>query len=206
MLLHPLNFTDAGQKQQQRTALVAQQLGSRYRHGLVKTQLCGQRLVTALDRVGPAFRHNRRCLCQQALKPLVVQRCRHNQQFEIVTQPLLNVEQQRQRQIRLQTALVEFIKDHQPHAGQFGIVLDHARQDPFGHHFEPGIRPDAGFRTHPIADRFAWFFIQQFSQPLRNVARRQATRLQQQNAPVDTAIVQNLQRQPGRFTRARWRI
>ena len=86
-----------------------------------------QRQKTPLNRKRAPFGNDNRRLRQQPLQAFIVQRRRHNQQFEIVAQPLLNVEQQRQRQIRLQAAFVEFIEDRQPHAVQLRIALDHPR-------------------------------------------------------------------------------
>ena len=134
----------------------------------------------------------------------VVQRRRHDQQFQIVTQPLLHVQQQGQRQIRLQTTLMKFIKDHQLDAVQLGIALDHSCQHPFRHHFKPRLRANAALRAHPITDRFAGLLVQEFRQPLRHIACRQAARLQQDNSPLNAFMRQKLQRQPGRFPRAGW--
>ena len=77
-----------------------------------------QRQKTPLNRKRAPFRDDNRRLRQQPLQAFIVQRRRHNQQFEIVAQPLLN---------RLQAAFVEFIEDRQPHAAQLRIALDHPR-------------------------------------------------------------------------------
>ncbi|MNC37342.1 hypothetical protein D3C75_859010 [compost metagenome] len=97
---------------------------------------------------------------------------------------------------------MEFIEDHQPYAGQLGIVLQHAGEDPLGHHLQPGIRPDAGFGPHPVADRLARLLAQQLGKTLRHVARRQPAWLQQNDFAVDRPLGQDLQRQPRRFPRA----
>ncbi len=115
---------------------------------------------------------------------------------------MLHVEQQRQRQIRLQAALVEFVEDHQRHAAQLGIALQHARQDAFRHHFQSGGRPDAVLAAHAKADGGAGLLAELLRQALRHVARRQPTRLQHNNAARQIGLSQQLQRQPGRFARA----
>ena len=74
---------------------------------------------------------------------------------------------------------MEFIQDHQPHAGQFRIVLQHAGENALGNHFKARGRANAGFGTHPITYRFARFFVQQFRQSLRHVACGEPARLQQ---------------------------
>ena len=129
---------------------------------------------------------------QRLLQPLIIQRRRHDEQPKIVAQPLLHVQQERQGQIRLQAALVEFIQDHQPDAGQLRIVLQHAGEDPFGHHLKPRGRPHAGFGAHAVPHRLPRFFVQQFCQALRHVACGQPARLQQDNFPADVPVFQDL--------------
>ncbi|MNG98897.1 hypothetical protein D3C79_580560 [compost metagenome] len=75
--------------------------------------MAGQGLILALYREAAPGRYHRRCLWQQLRQTGIIQRRRHDQQFQIVAQPLLYVQQQRQRQIGLQAALVEFVEDHQ---------------------------------------------------------------------------------------------
>ena len=161
-----------------------------------------QRLIAALDRERTPFRGDHRRIRERLPEPLVIQRRRHNQQPKVVAQPLLNVEQQRKGQIGLEAALVKFIKDHQPDAGQLRIVLQHTGENTLGDHLQPRGRSNAGFGAHPVPYRLARFFIQQFRQALRHIARRQPARLQQDNFPADAPLAQNLQGQPGGFTRS----
>lgn len=65
---------------------------------------------------------------------------------------------------------MELIEDHQPDAAQFGIVLDHPRQNAFSHYLQSRIRSDAGFRAHPVADGRPRFLTQQLRQTLCHVA------------------------------------
>ncbi|CSE35918.1 Uncharacterised protein [Shigella sonnei] len=92
---------------------------------------------------------------------------------------------------------MKFIKDHQSNTAQLRVTLDHPRQHAFGNYFQTGIWPDAVLRTHPVANGIAWLFVKQLRQPLRDVTRRQTTRLQQDNFPVNAGMRQQLQRQPG---------
>ena len=98
---------------------------------------------------------------------------------------------------------MKFIQDHQPDAGQLRIVLQHAGENALGDHLKARCRTHAGLGAHPVPYRFARFFIQQFREALRYVARGQPARLQQDNFPADVPLFQNLQRQPGGLTRPR---
>ncbi|MNZ51000.1 hypothetical protein D3C78_688010 [compost metagenome] len=151
----------------------------------------GQRLIATFNRKRTPFRGNDRRIGQDLSQPFVVERGGHDQQLEILTQPLLHVEQQRQCQIGLQAALMEFIEDHQPHTVKLGIVLQHPGQEPFGHHFQARRRTNARFSTHTITDRFAGLFTEQFGQTLRHVTRRQPARFQQNNFPGNIALFED---------------
>ena len=101
---------------------------------------------------------------------------------------------------------MKLIEDHQPHARQLRIALDHARQDPLRNHLQAGLRSDAGFGAHAETHGLPRFFAKQFSQPLRDITRRQAPRLEQDNASRDVALGEDLQRQPGRLPGAGRRV
>ncbi len=96
---------------------------------------------------------------------------------------------------------MELIEDHQPHAGQLGIVLQHPGQDPLGDHLQPGIRPHAGFGAHPVTHRLPRLFTQQICQPLRDITGGDPARFEQNNFAVNSPLRQDLQRQPRRFPR-----
>ncbi|CCJ75208.1 putative periplasmic protein kinase ArgK and related GTPases of G3E family [Cronobacter muytjensii 530] len=121
--LHPLDLADARQKQQQRPRLLAQQPAHRLRHGLIKTLMRRQRLIATFYREAAPFGDDRRRLRQQRLEAVIVECRGHDKEPEILTQPLLDVEQQRQREIRLQAALVELIENDQRYAGQLRVTL-----------------------------------------------------------------------------------
>ena len=89
---------------------------------------------------------------------------------------------------------MKLIEDHQPHARQLRIALDHARQDPLRNHLQAGLRSDAGFGAHAETHGLPRLFAKQFSQPLRDITRRQAPRLEQDNASRDVALGEDLQR------------
>ncbi|MNT30398.1 hypothetical protein D3C72_1661900 [compost metagenome] len=171
---------------------MAQQLSRRDSNRFIEALMGGQRLIATFNRKRTPFRGNDRRIGQDLSQPFVVERGGHDQQLEILTQPLLHVEQQRQRQIGLQAALMKFIKDHQPHTVQLGIVLQHPGQDPFRHHFQPRRRTDAGFRAHTITHGFAGLFTEQFGQALRHIARRQPARFQQNDFPGNIALFEDL--------------
>ena len=73
---------------------------------------------------------------------------------------------------------MKLIEDHQRHTLQHRIVLKHAREHPFGNHFQPGFWPDAAFATHPESHRGTRLFAELLCQSLRHITRRQPAWLQ----------------------------
>ncbi len=201
-LQHPIDLRHARQEQQQRPRLFGQQPLYRRRYAILQPLMAGQRLIQTLNREAAPLGHHHRRFRQQLRQASVVQGGRHDQQFQIVTQPLLHIEQQRQRQIGLQAAFVELIEDHQRHALQFGVLLQHAGENAFRHHFQPGLRPAFTFGAHAVAHGLAGFLPQLLRQAIGDVFRRQPPRLQHDNAPRQPGLSQDLQRQPGGFTGA----
>ena len=78
---------------------------------------------------------------------------------------------------------MKLIQDHQRHALQHRVVLKHARQHAFGHHFQSRLWPDAAFAAHPESHRRPWLLAELLRQPLRYVARRQPPWLQHNDPP-----------------------
>ena len=67
---------------------------------------------------------------------------------------------QGQSQIGVEIALVKFIKNHQPDAGQFRVRLQHAGEDALGHHFDAGGRANTGFQADAVTHGLPHGFTQ----------------------------------------------
>lgn len=81
----------------------------------------------------------------------------HYHQAEIGPGLPLEPAQERERQIRVQVALVEFINDHGD-APQLGILLKPPQQQPLGHKPDKGGPGDSLFEAHGIAHPQAQLF------------------------------------------------
>ena len=124
-----------------------------------------------------------------------IERGRHHQQPQRQRQRLLRLAAQRQAQIRMQAAFVEFVEQHGRHAFQRRVLLQHARQDALGDHLEPRARADARVQPHAVAHRFADALAQRLRHALRHRPRGQPARLQQQDACGRVAHGSSQQRQ-----------
>ena len=106
-----------------------QELRRRYRHRLIKTLVRGERAEATLHRISAPSETttgasgSRRCRRSLSRVADMISSLRSSRN------PCWT-SSSRAGQIRLQAALVKLIEDHQPHARQLWIALDHARQDP----------------------------------------------------------------------------
>ena len=77
--------------------------------------------------------------------------------------------------------LVEFVKDHRRDTVQQGIVLQHAREDAFGHDFDARAGRDLALEADAIADRLTDRFTELRSHIAGCCARRDTARFQHQD-------------------------
>ena len=84
-----------------------------------------------------------------------------------------------------------------------GSLLHHARQDAFGHHLDAGVRTDARVHAHAVAHGPAHRLAQQPRHAHRGGARRQAPRLEHDDAlPGEPRLAQEGRRHPRGLARA----
>ncbi|MNH04679.1 hypothetical protein D3C79_639830 [compost metagenome] len=143
---------------------------------------------------------------QQALQRHAIQGGGHDQQLEIVAQPLLALDGEGQGGVGMQAALVEFIEDDQGDARELGILLQHPGQHPLGHYLQPGLGTDSALAAHPQADALPHLLAELAGQKAGDVARRQPTGLQHDDATGQAGLAHQLQRQQGRLARAGRRL
>ena len=143
------------------------------------------------DRRAPQHRpaqHGRHRAC--------VQRRRHHHDQQIRAQGPADFPGQRQTQIGVQRAFVEFVKDHRADARQFGVRLNHPGQNTFGHHLDPRGARNPGFASDAVADGLTDRFAQRLGHAFGGGAGRQPARFQHQDAPRRQAGIQHRQRHP----------
>ena len=105
--------------------------------------------MARLDRESAAFADDDRCIAEEGRDARAVEGRGHGDEPQILAQPGLRVERQRETKIGIERALVELVEDHGRDAGERGIVEDEAREHAFRHDFEAGVARDA--RTEPHA-------------------------------------------------------
>ena len=95
----------------------------------------------------------------------------------------LHVQAEREPEVGLQAALVEFVEDHAGHALQCRIVLQHPRQHAFGDDLDHRVRARPGIEPRAVPDPSADVLGQQPGHATRHGAGRNAARLKHDDAP-----------------------
>ena len=102
---------------------------------------------------------------------------------------------------------MELVEDHQARARQGGVALHQARQHPFGYHLDAGLGTDARVHAHPVAHGPAHGLAQEPRHVGRRSPRRQAPRLEHDDAPAgEPGLVQQGQRDSRGFPGPRGRL
>ena len=116
----------AGKKDQHAAAFLRQRLEHRLLHPRLD-ELAGLRRPSPADihREHAALAAHHRRFAEQRRKTLALQGRRHHQHFQrrLVAQQFAAIESQRQGQVGIQAALVEFVEDHQADTVQRRVVL-----------------------------------------------------------------------------------
>ncbi len=147
-----VNLALPRQKGQDRAGLFVQGLNHGLGHGLLEPFDRVAAQIAGLDREHPSLGLDHWRAVEQARHPRDVERRRHDQQTQIVAQHRLTVARQRQTQIGVQTALVEFIEQDGADALQARVVENHPREDALGHDLDSGVRTDPALQTRAITD------------------------------------------------------
>ena len=142
---------------------------------------------------------------QQLAQRLGIQGCRHRQQAQVLAQPGAHIQAQRQAQVGLQIALVEFIEDHQADAFECRIVLQAAGEDALGDHLDARVRADLAIESHLVTNQAAGLIPGQLRQAMRRHARGRATRLEHEDfLPSQPGLLEQRQRHNAGLARAGW--
>ena len=111
--------------------------------------------ITRLHRESAAQAFDHRRIAEQFCDARAVDGRRHDQELEVFAQPLLHVAGERQTEIGVERALVEFVEQQRGDAVERRIVEDHAREHALGHELDAGPPRHLGAEAHAIADGVA---------------------------------------------------
>ncbi len=159
-----------------------------------------------VDRIGAALRADHRRAPHEGGDRGGVQRGGHRQDHQVGSQGAAHLEGQREPQIDIQRAFVEFIEDHEADARQFGIRLQHPRQDTLGHNLDPGGIRHLRRTAHPVADGPARCLAQGVGHPFGAGAGGKAARLEHQDLAGHDACLEQCQRHARRLASAGRRL
>lgn len=160
-----------------------------------------------LDRKGAAGTGQLRRTMHQLRHRQPVQGRRHDHDAQILTQGALHFQGQCKAEIGIKAPLVELVEQYRPDARKFGIGLQHAGKDTFGHDLDPGVWANPAVLTHAVADRLPDRLSQCRGHACRRRARSQTAGFQHHDpASRQPCLVDKSQRHARRLARAGWRL
>ncbi len=155
------------------------------------------------DRPGASFALDERRVADERADPRAVERRRHDEEPQVLAQGALRVERQRQPEIGVERALVEFVEQHRRDALERRIVEDHAGEHALGDDLDARAGRDQTLQAHAQADRLSDLFIKRRGHAGRGGAGGEPARLEQEEFfPRRPRLVEERQRDARRLARA----
>ena len=183
-LRDPADLSLARQEHEDRARLLGQCLAN----GLHRFRLQpGGRVaaeIARLDGIHPALAFDDRRIAQKGRDLGGIQRCGHDEEAQVFAQGRLHVERQRQAEVAVEAALVEFVEENGCDAGKVRIVQDHPREDALGNDLDAGARGDLRLHPHAVAHRLAGLLAKRRGHASCCGACRETARLQHENAAI----------------------
>ncbi len=202
-ILGAADFRGARQERQHRTGIGAQRHRDGVRHLPLQRRIGLAAEIAGLDRKGAAFAGDDGRIPQQSGDPRTIERRRHHENAQILTQANLSVARQRQAEIGVERALVKFVEQDRGDARQFRIIENLACKNAFGDDFDPGGARNLRAEAHAVADSLADTLPDGFGHPFGAGAGRDPARLQHHNFPVlQPRRIEQRQRHPRGLARA----
>ena len=209
ILQHPrqaLDLAPSRQEHQHVARMRRQRMLDRPPRLVLDRLVATRREMRHLDRKAPPRARQPRRL-QERRQPLAVQRRRHHHDAQVLAQPRLHVQRQRQPQVGREMALVELVEQQRPDPVQHRIVLQHAREDALGDDLHPRRRRYPALEADPVADRLPDLLAQRRRHEPRRRPRRHPPRLQHHDPPpLEPRRIQQRQRHPRGLARPRRRL
>ena len=154
------------------------------RHRLVDGRAGRPLAVSDGDGMASAGAFDHRRVAEEPRHPCPVERRRHCEKPEIGPQGALHVERQSQSEIAIQGALVKLVQEHGGDPRQLRLVEDHPRQHALGDHEDTCRRAHSALHPHGVSHRPARLLGKQRRHAPRRCPRRQASRLQDEEAAL----------------------
>ena len=137
--------------------------------------------VARLDRKRAAFASDNRRVAEQARNPGAVEGCRHDEQLQVRPQPLLGIAGEREAEVGIERAFVEFVKQDRGDALERGVIEDQVGEDALGHDLDAGLARDLGAEANPVPDHVTDGFTQGLGHAVGGGARSESARFQHQD-------------------------
>ena len=117
-------------------------------------------------------------VAEQARDARAVDRRRHREHAQLRGDVALRIERERETDVGVQAALVEFVEQHRGDALERRIALQHAREHAFGDDLDARALAHSRLEPHAVADGVADALAERRGHALGDGARREPARLE----------------------------
>ena len=149
-----------------------------------------------LDREGAAFGGDHGGGVEHRGDRLGVECRRHHEDREVGAERLAHLPAKREAEIGVEGAFVELVEDHRADAGEFGVGLQHPREDAFGHHLDPGGVRHLRLAADSVADGPAHGLAQGLGHAFGGGAGGKPAGFEHDDAARDDPFVEERERHP----------
>ncbi len=177
-VLGAADFRSTRQERQDGPRIGAERRGDRIRHLPLNLHIRLAAEIARLDRKRAALAFDDGSLAEQPGDARAVERCGHHQDAQILAEAQLRIARQREAEIGVERAFVEFVEQDGRNAGELGVIEDLARKNAFRHHLDAGRARYFRAEADAIADGLARALAERLGHAIGAGARRDAPRLQ----------------------------
>ena len=155
-----LDLGDPGNEREQRAGVLGQRAADRGGH--LRLDLRGRVAADVVEGEGEAaaFALDQRRVSQQTGEAPAFESGGHGEEAQVGTKCACRVERQRDREVAVETALMDLVEQHRRDASEFGIGLKPGEEDAVGHDDYSASLADATVEAGGIADRRAGLLAQ----------------------------------------------
>ena len=137
--------------------------------------------ITRLDRKTAPRAFDDRRVTQELGNARAVDRRRHDENFQILAQALLRIAREREPEIGIEGAFMEFVEQHGGNAIERRIVEHQSREHALGDDLDASLARHLRAKAHAIADRLADLLAERRRHALGRRARGEPARLKHEN-------------------------
>ena len=202
-----VDFTRTREEHQDVTVGLLERLMHHCRDRAFQPLVCATRPIPRLHIEHPSAAGDHRRAAEKRGHPIALEGRGHHQDPQVGSKRRPALDREREAEVGVDAAFVEFVEDEETDALERGILEPHAGEDAFGHHLDSRFGRNPRVETNPMSDGPT----DRLSDGIRHApcrrTRRDSPRLQHDDLPPrEPRLVEELERDDRRLPRTGWRL